>query len=80
MTEAIRTCEQCNKHLPPGTDHYRLSDGVYCTDCVDAHPYTSYAFYVGGDYMGDSDDDSGSRLVEGYEDEYEEEAEADGSI
>lgn len=71
MTE-IRKCENCNEHLPPETEHVVSDDyGVYCRDCVTIEEYTSYAFYVSGDWIGDTGEGN-CILVEDYEDEYEE--------
>jgi hypothetical protein len=67
-----RKCYNCGNPLPPESKHYILNDEAYCTDCVDAQPYTAHVFYVGGEYMGNSED-AESKIIEDYEDEYEEE-------
>lgn len=67
----IRTCFNCNKHLPPETEHYEINGEDYCTNCVEAKPYTAYQYYIAGDYVADSENDD-ARFVESYEDEYEE--------
>lgn len=66
-----RVCFNCNKHLPPETEHFEIRDEVYCKDCVEVKPYTAYQFYIAGDYVADSEHDD-AKLVEDYEDEYEE--------
>jgi hypothetical protein len=66
-----RVCYNCDNSIPPETEHYIFSDEVYCTDCVDAKPYTSYSYYVDGEYIGCSEEDD-SKHVESYDDEYEE--------
>lgn len=66
----MRECTNCQTELPPETKHYDIDDEVYCTDCVAAEPYTSYTYYIDGEYVGNSEDDN-VRLVESYDDEYE---------
>ncbi|MEC0234058.1 hypothetical protein P4H71_06900 [Paenibacillus kribbensis] len=67
---AKRVCYNCKTDLPPETAHYEINNEVYCTDCVTAHPYTSYSYYINDEYVGDSEDDH-TRYVESLDDEYE---------
>ena len=66
----MRTCFNCQSDMPPETEHYEIDYEVYCTDCVDVKPYTSYSYYLDGEYVGSSEDDN-ARHVEALNDEYE---------
>ncbi|ODA05849.1 hypothetical protein [Paenibacillus polymyxa] len=68
-----RVCFHCANEIPPNTEHYTVEAEVYCTDCVQAQPYTSYIYYINGEFVGTSDEDN-VQLIESYEDEYEGEA------
>jgi len=72
----MRKCHHCETELPPETDHYVITGDEYCTACVEARPFTCYSFYIDGEYMGSSVEDSSDRLIEAYEDEYEGDEEA----
>lgn len=67
-----RRCYNCQKHLPPETEHFIHDNEVYCTDCLKAEPYTAHLYYLDGEFLGTSEDDSVDH-IESYEDEYEEE-------
>lgn len=67
-----RVCDHCLKVMPPETEHYIINDYKYCTDCVEATPYTAYIYSIEGEYVGSSDDEDVQHIEE-YEDEYEEE-------
>lgn len=69
----IRKCGNCSDHLPPETEHVYSDkdDEVYCMDCVEVVPYTEKAFYVAGEWIGSTGDES-CKIIEDYEDEYEE--------
>lgn len=66
-----RLCFNCNKYLPPETDHFQIDCEAYCTECVEARPYAAYQYYVAGDYVADTSHDD-AMFVESYEDEHEE--------
>lgn len=68
-----RVCYNCDSEIPPGTEHYILHDEAYCTECVEAKPYTAYTYYVDGEFMGLSEEDD-CKHVESYDDDYEEES------
>lgn len=65
-----RKCTHCKTKIPPETEHYEVDDKHYCAMCVDAKPYTAYAYYVFGEFIGTSEDES-VRHIEPYEDDYE---------
>lgn len=69
----IRKCGCCNEHLPPETEHVysEMDDDVYCMDCVEVVPYTEKSFYVDGEWIGSTGAEN-CRIIEDYEDEYEE--------
>lgn len=67
-----RKCINCSEHIPPETEHYTIGNEIYCTECVDARPYTAHQYYVNGDYMGDSEGNGDVDFVESYEDYYDE--------
>lgn len=71
----MRVCSNCAIYMPPETEHYEIDNEVYCTGCVEEVPYTSYSYYIDGEYVGNSDEDA--RYVGSLEDEYEEESEED---
>lgn len=68
----MRTCANCGEHLPAETKHIysEIDDAVYCTDCVEVVDYTETAFYVDGEYIGDTAQEN-CKVVESYDDEYE---------
>lgn len=66
-----RVCYNCGTNIPPETEHFIIQDEGYCTDCVEAKPYTAYTYYIDGEFVGSSEDDD-ARHIESYEDEYEE--------
>jgi hypothetical protein len=67
-----RVCYHCDSALPPETEHYNISGEVYCMECVEPASYIAYTFYVYGEYVGSTEDEYDSRLVESYDDDYEE--------
>jgi hypothetical protein len=69
--EGKRECQNCGDHIPPDTTHYELKGNKYCTDCVEAKPYTAHTFYIDGEFIGLSEEDDCS-IVEDFEDDYEE--------
>ena len=66
-----RVCDECNKYLPPGTEHFVIDNIEYCTDCVEAKRYIAYQYFISGDFVGDSETGEVEH-VEDYEDLYEE--------
>lgn len=70
-----RKCGNCGKPIPPETEHFERDDDLYCVECVTVHPYTSYIYYLNGEYIGISEEGSDHvRHIEAYEDDYEEDA------
>ncbi|WP_438312286.1 hypothetical protein [Sporosarcina sp. FA9] len=69
----MRKCEHCEKPIPPETEHYHRQedDEHYCIECLEEVPGDPL-FFLGGEYLGDSDQIS---HVESYDDDYEEGAE-----
>lgn len=66
-----RECFNCAEHIPPETEHFERDGDTYCTKCVEVKPYTAYLYYVDGEYLGNSEEDT-VQHVESYDDEYEE--------
>ena len=64
-----RVCYNCQSEMPPETEHFIINDEGYCTDCVEATPYTAYTYYVDGEFVGTSEEVT---HVESFDDEYEE--------
>jgi hypothetical protein len=69
----MRVCYNCQSEVPPDTEHFIIEDEIYCTDCVEAKPYTAHIYYLDGEYAGNSEGDGDVRHIEAYEDDYEEE-------
>jgi hypothetical protein len=65
-----RQCANCQKDIPPETEHFAIEDEPYCTDCVEITPYTAYLYYVDGEFVGTSEDDQ-VRHIESLDDDYE---------
>lgn len=66
-----RDCANCKAEIPPNTEHFIIDDEAYCTGCVEAKPYTSYCFYLDGEYMGNSEGDGDCKHIESYDDDYD---------
>ena len=66
----MRKCFNCGEELPPETEHFVYEDEAYCTDCVQAKPYTAYIYELDGEFIGLSENDDVQHIEE-YEDEYE---------
>lgn len=63
-----RLCYNCQNEIPPETEHYVIENDGYCTDCVEAKPYTAYTYYIDGEFIGTSED-ADVRHIEAFEDE-----------